>query len=112
MASMSLALKGVPIVSLRTSKSPGCTTANLSRCHRLGLTALQTYGVTRQLARKPENADLLPHLAIMQSLNRLGRRKKRPTRSGSAAAAHTSVAGPVPPRAISLERVLSLPSAW
>jgi len=54
----------------------GVAAANLSRRHRLGLTALQTYGVTRQLARKPENADLLPHLAIMQSLNRLGRRKK------------------------------------
>lgn len=54
----------------------GVAATNLSRRHRLGLTALQTYGVTRQLARKPENADLLPHLAIMQSLNRFGRKKK------------------------------------
>jgi hypothetical protein len=55
----------------------GVAGTNLARRHRLGLTALQTYGVTRQLARKPENADLLPHLSIMQSLNRFGR-KKRP----------------------------------
>jgi hypothetical protein len=54
----------------------GVAATNLARRHRLGLTALQTYGVTRQLARKPENADLLPHLSIMQSLNRFGRKKK------------------------------------
>ncbi|HEY2091217.1 MAG TPA: hypothetical protein VGJ81_04970 [Thermoanaerobaculia bacterium] len=53
----------------------GVTAANLGRRHRLGLTALQTYGVTRQLTRKSEHADLLPHLDNMQRLNRFGRKK-------------------------------------
>ena len=61
----------------------GVAATNLVRRHRLGLTSLQTYGITRQLARKPENADLLPHLSIMQSLNRLGRRKKAPDQTPS-----------------------------
>ncbi len=53
----------------------GVVAANLTRRHRLGLTALQTYGVTRQLTRKSEHADLLPHLDNMQRLNRFGRKK-------------------------------------
>jgi hypothetical protein len=70
----------------------GVAATNLARRHRLGLTALQTYGVTRQLARKPENADLLPHLSIMQSLNRFGRKKKTPDQNPST--------NPVPPKTI------------
>ena len=70
----------------------GVSAMNLARRHRLGLTALQTYGVTRQLARKPENADLLPHLSIMQSLNRFGRKKKAPDQ--------IPPQNPVPPKTI------------
>ena len=55
----------------------GVTAANLVRRHRLGLAALQTYNITRQLVRQKEHADLLPHLQAMQRLNKFGRR--RPT---------------------------------
>jgi len=54
----------------------GVVAANLMRRHRLGLTALQTYNISRQLVRKEEHADLLPHVAEMQRLNRFGRRRK------------------------------------
>jgi hypothetical protein len=55
----------------------GVTAANLVRRHRLGLAALQTYNITRQLVRQKEHADLLPHLQAMSRLNKFGRR--RPT---------------------------------
>lgn len=46
----------------------GVNTANLIRLHRIGLAALQAYGVSRQLVRRPENADLLPHVQEMKRL--------------------------------------------
>jgi hypothetical protein len=55
----------------------GVIAANLTRRHRLGSTALQAYGITRMLVRKPEHADLLPHLAEMKRLNRFGRGKAK-----------------------------------
>jgi hypothetical protein len=51
----------------------GVAAANLTRRHRLGTIALQAYGISRMLVRRPENADLLPHLAEMKRLNRFGR---------------------------------------
>jgi hypothetical protein len=54
----------------------GITAANLTRRHRLGLTALQVYSISRQLVRKPEHADLLPHVAEMRRQNRFGRSRK------------------------------------
>jgi len=62
---------------LRTMLS-GVAAANLSRRHRLGLTALQTYNITRQLVRQKEHADLLPHVEAMRRLNRFGRRRRGP----------------------------------
>lgn len=62
---------------LRTMLS-GVAAANLSRRYRLGLTALQTYNITRQLVRQKEHADLLPHLDSMRKLNRFGRGRRRP----------------------------------
>jgi hypothetical protein len=53
----------------------GITAANLVRRHRLGLAALQSYHVGRQLIRKKENADLLPYVATMRRLNRFGKRR-------------------------------------
>lgn len=49
---------------------------NLARRHRLGLTALQTYSISRQLVRQPEHADLLPHVSEMKRLNKFGRTRK------------------------------------
>jgi hypothetical protein len=54
----------------------GVTAANLVRRHRVGLTALQTYHITRQLVRDKQHADLLPHVAEMRRLNRFGRRSR------------------------------------
>lgn len=54
----------------------GVAAANLTRRYRLGLTALQTYSITRQLVRQKEHADLLPHVESMRRLNRFGRRRR------------------------------------
>jgi hypothetical protein len=56
----------------------GVAAANLTRRHRIGLIALQTYSISRQLVRQPEHADLLPHVEEMKRLNRLGKRKPAP----------------------------------
>ena len=53
----------------------GVAAANLVRRHRLGLTALQVYSISRQLVRKPEHANLLPHVAEMKRQNRFGRKR-------------------------------------
>lgn len=55
----------------------GVVSANLFRRHQLGLTALQTYFITRQLVRNREHADLLPHVAEMRRVNKFGP-KRRP----------------------------------
>jgi hypothetical protein len=54
----------------------GVATANLKRRHRIGLTALQTYSITKQLIRQDEHADLLPHFREMRRLNPFGRHRK------------------------------------
>jgi hypothetical protein len=67
----------------------GVAAANLTRRHRIGLNALQAYAISRVLVRKPEHADLLPHVAEMKRTNRFGRSrvkadpelKKKPTTS-------------------------------
>lgn len=55
----------------------GVAAANLARRHRLGLAALQTYSIARQLARRKEHADLLPHIENMRRANRFGRRRPK-----------------------------------
>ena len=52
----------------------GVQAANLTRRHRVGITALQAYSISQQLVRRSENADLLPHVAEMKRTNRFGRR--------------------------------------
>lgn len=56
----------------------GVAAANLARRHRLGLTALQTYSIARQLVRKKAHADLLPHVENMRRLNPFGRKRSTP----------------------------------
>jgi hypothetical protein len=48
----------------------GVAAANLIRMHRIGLAALQAYGVSQQLVRRPENSDLLPHVQEMKRLSK------------------------------------------
>lgn len=55
----------------------GLAGANLVRRHRLGLRALQAYGIIRQLVRQPEHNGLLTHLRELREMNRLGPRKKK-----------------------------------
>ena len=54
----------------------GVISANLTRRHRLGLTALQAYQISRQLVRQPGNRDLLPHVEEMRRLMTFGKRRK------------------------------------
>jgi hypothetical protein len=56
----------------------GVAETNLARRHRLGLAALQAYGISRMLVRKPEHANLLSHVAEMKRSNRFGRKTKAP----------------------------------
>ena len=55
----------------------GVGASNLTRRHQLGLAALQTYFIARQLVRQREHADLLPHVAEMRRVNKFGP-KRRP----------------------------------
>lgn len=54
----------------------GIVSANLVRRHRLGMSALQTYLITRQLVRLADHADLLPHVEAMRRVNKFGRRRR------------------------------------
>lgn len=50
------------------------------RRHRLGGTAFQTMGVSRQLVRYRENANLLPHIDAMKRASKVAKRRaKQPT---------------------------------
>ena len=42
---------------------------------RVGLAVLQVYSIARQLVRKKEHADLLPHVENMRRTNPFGRRR-------------------------------------
>jgi hypothetical protein len=55
----------------------GVMAANLIRRHRIGLTALQAYGIIRQLVRQPEHHILLPYYERLRQMNKLGKRKKK-----------------------------------
>jgi len=48
----------------------GVASANLIRRHRLGVAALQSYSISRNLVRSPEHADLLPHVDEMKRLSK------------------------------------------
>lgn len=61
------------------------SSAGLARRHQLDLIATQTFAVTKQLIRSPENQDLIPIFEEMQAIRKTDRRKKRrPAASGSA----------------------------
>jgi hypothetical protein len=68
----------------------GVSAANLVRKHRIGLTALQTYNVARQLVRSQDHAHLLPYVAEMKRLNRFGR--KHPSRAATPTSPETEPA--------------------
>ncbi|MCU1350066.1 MAG: hypothetical protein JWO56_3096 [Acidobacteria bacterium] len=70
----------------------GVAAANLTRRHRIGQTALHTFGIGRQLARRPEHADLLPHIAELSRLNRASRNRRKRTAAKPPAPATTSPA--------------------
>jgi hypothetical protein len=55
----------------------GVASANLTRRHRLGLAALQTYMITRQLVRQREHANLLPHVEAMRRAAKFGRKRPK-----------------------------------
>jgi hypothetical protein len=56
----------------------GVTAANLLRRHRVGMTALKTYNISRQLVRGSDaEVDLIPRIADMKRLNKLGRRRSK-----------------------------------
>lgn len=60
--------------------------ANLTRRHRLALTAHQTYQISRQLTRAKGEPGLAPHVADMQRLNKRTRRRAKaapPTEAGA-----------------------------
>lgn len=53
------------------------SSANLIRRHQLALITMQTYAITKQLIRVPENAVLLPQFVEMTRLRKLERLKRR-----------------------------------
>ena len=75
------------------------TNADNVRRQRIGLAALQTYKICVQIAREDKNATrLTPHIAMMKSLNKFGRsRKKQPQEPApSKAPSTTAPASPSP----------------
>ena len=74
------------------------TNADNVRRQRIGLAALQTYKICEQIAREDKNANrLTPHIALMRSLNKFGRRKKQPQDPATPAAPPTTApASPSP----------------
>ena len=56
----------------------GVAATNLARRHRIGLKALQIYGLARHLIRQPEHHDLIPYVERLRQMNKLGKRKKKP----------------------------------
>ena len=53
------------------------SSAGLARRHQLDLIATQTFAVTKQLIRSPENKGLIPIFVEMQAIRKQDRRKKR-----------------------------------
>ncbi len=55
----------------------GVEGANLIRRQKIAIIAAQAYGIGKQLARVPQNAELVPHVAEVKHQRTLARRKKR-----------------------------------
>ena len=60
-----------------TALLKGIVAANLIRRHRIGLVTLQTYNICRQLVRKKDHSNLLPHVEMMKRLNKFGRKRAK-----------------------------------
>jgi hypothetical protein len=71
----------------------GVEAAVLVRRQRIGLAALQTYAVSRQLVERGEHMQLLPHVERMSQLPRYGRRRVKP-----AAEPQPAAPAPQPPQ--------------
>jgi hypothetical protein len=56
----------------------GVAATNLARRHRIGVKALQIYGIARHLIRQPDQHHLIPFVERLQQMNKLGKRKKKP----------------------------------
>jgi hypothetical protein len=56
----------------------GVDASILKRRYAVGLAVLQIYGLLEQLARNPDNRDLLPVLENLKRLNKTGKRKTPP----------------------------------
>ena len=67
----------------------GVNAAITVRRHRIGLTALQAYNMSRQLVRQKEHAHLLPHVDAMKRRVKFGRNRPK--------AAPPPVFSPAPP---------------
>lgn len=70
--------------------------ANLSRRYEIALIVEQAYGVGKQLARNPENAELKSHLQEIKRLKSIGRRKKVPPASQPPATQPPAPPAPTP----------------
>jgi hypothetical protein len=55
----------------------GVAGANLIRRQKIAIIAAQAYGIGKQLARVPQNAELVPHVAEVKHQRTIARRKKR-----------------------------------
>jgi hypothetical protein len=55
----------------------GVAGGNLTRRQKIALIAAQAHAIGKQLARDPENAALVPHVAEVTRLRNVSRRKKR-----------------------------------
>jgi hypothetical protein len=57
----------------------GVAGANLRRRHRLGHLVLMTYGIFRQLIKKPEWVHLIPWVGLMKRTNKFGHKRRSGT---------------------------------
>jgi hypothetical protein len=73
----------------------GVAGANLVRRQRLALIAAQAYTIGKQLARDPQNAALVPHLAEIRRLRAIARRRKQRTPQTPEPAPGTPTPAPV-----------------
>lgn len=77
------------VVSELKGLQQGISDANLVRRQRAGLIATQVYGVGRNLALDPENAELRPHVEEIKRLKRVARGRKAPASTPNTPASDT-----------------------
>jgi hypothetical protein len=77
------------VVSELKGLQQGISDANLVRRQRASLIATQVYGVGRNLALDPENAELRPHVEEIKRLKRIARGRKAPASTPNTPASDT-----------------------